>query len=476
MHMHITLRSVSAVLLSSVLLTLPAHAAPFGTFFKPFSAQSPWNARPVGAVLGDYQIPKSDYSPALVEGTWSTGVFLAGANDKPMAVYPLPGRPGVWDPDAEAVHDSIVIPRWPAGVIPANGSDGHADIVDPISGVVHSFFELRFMDGKWRTGQYAWTRLDGRGWGEPGHYFQGARAAAVPTMGGVIRTHEVGDGDKLFRHALAMSLTFNGLSANPPYVFPATSADRGFEKNTGRIPEGALLMLPPDYDTTRIQDERLRKVAETLKVFGAYVVDRNGGTPFAIYVENGTRLNLHKGGWDNNVARELDRMRAALRQVVKVDGWLDGNGEPMQMEQRLNLLSMRGPWKLINGERGPGVFDTREQALLFPSGTGKVTQSNNQGNVLHLVSWAKPKPGALYRLTAYATGGATMRLQLFDSGSFHAKLYDSGDLVDGKVVEFHWPEGQRGVALIASSGGTATPSSVRGQLVAVDPPVPALPR
>ena len=238
-------------------------------------------------------------------------------------------------------------------------------------------------------------------------------------------------------------------------------------------PSSSLLMLPPGYDTTRIQDERLRKVAETLKVYGAYVVDRNVGTPFVIYVENGTNLNLHKGGWDNTVARELDRMRVALRQVVKVDGWLDGHGEPMQMEQRLNLLSMRGPWKLTNGERGPGVFDTREQAVVFPPGTGKVMQSNNQGNVLHPVTWAQPRAGALYRLTAFATGGATLRLQLFDSGSFRVKLYDSGELPDGKTVEFPWPEGQRGVAVIARSGGSADASTVRGDLRAIDPPAAA---
>ena len=454
-----THRSFAVALLSALLLAVPAHAAPFGTYLKPFNAQSPWNARPVGAVLGTDQIPTSDYTPALIEGTWSTGVFRASASDKPMTVYGLAGRPGVWDADAETVQESIVIPRWPADVIPAKGSDGHADIVDPISGVVHSFFEMRFVDGKWRTGQYAWTRLDGRGWGEPGHYYQGARAAAVPSMGGVIRTHEVADGDKLIRHALAMSLTFNGLSANPPYIFPATAADRGFEQNTGRIPEGALMMLPPAYDTTRIQDERLRKVAETLKVFGAYVVDRNVGTPFVIYVENGTNLNLHKGGWDNTVARELDRMRVALRQVVKVDGWLDGNGEPMQMEQRLNLLSMRGPWKLTDGGRAPGVFDTREQAVVFPPGAGKVTQSNNLGNVLHPVAWAQPQVGARYRLSAFATGGATLRLQLFDTGAFRVKLYDSGELPDGKAVEFPWPDGQHGVAVIARSGGTADAST-----------------
>lgn len=228
-------------------------ATDFETPLKPFSAQSPWNARPVKPVLGDFEIPRSTYYPTLAEGMWSTGVFVASATDTPMTVLGPRDKPGVWDPDTESIHKSIVIPRWPAGVLPASGSDGHADIVDPISGIIHSFFVLKNVDGQWRAQQYAWTRLDGRGWGEPGHYFQGARAAAVPTMGGLIRTREVNDGDSVYRHALAMSLTFNALSTGPTYIFPATSADGGAEKtNSGQIPEGALLMLPPDYDLSLI--------------------------------------------------------------------------------------------------------------------------------------------------------------------------------------------------------------------------------
>ena len=108
-------------------------------------------------------------------------------------------------------------------------------------------------------------------------------------------------------------------------------------------------MLPAGFDTSTIGNVKLRKVAETLKVYGAYVVDRNFGTPFVIYVENGSNFSLHGNKWDNAVARDLDRIRAALRQVVKTNGWLDGDGKPMEMERRLNLLSMRGAWKLNSG-------------------------------------------------------------------------------------------------------------------------------
>jgi len=455
---------------SLALPALQAPAAPFGTAARPFAASSPWNARPLGAKLGSDEIPKSLYFPSLDDGRWSTGVFVASPNDPPITVLPLPGRAGIWDPDAEAQRDSIVIPRWPAGVVPASAADGHGDIVDPVEGVIHSFNVLRYVDGQWRADQYAWTPLNGRGWGDPSHYFQGARAAAVPTTGGLIRTAEIADGDSLFRHALAISLTHNGLAASPSYIFPATSSDAGAASNTGRIPEGALLMLPPDYDTASIRDPLLRKVAQTLKVHGAYVVDRNGGTPFVIYVEIGANLQLHKPRWNNEVANELDRMRAGLKQVISVDQWLDGNGQPMVMEQRLNRLSMRGPWRRVAGSRAPGRFETREQAVMFPPGDGLVTQVNEGGHNLHPVAWSPLKPGARYQLTAKTTGGGTLQVQLLNTDRRQV-LFDSGELPDGKTQIFRWPEGQGGVTVTTRSGIGPGPSSVSGTLVEIDEPV-----
>lgn len=453
-------------------LAWPAWAAPappFGTAARPFAANSPWNARPLGAKLGSDEIPKALYFPALDDGRWSTGVYVASPNDPAITVLPLPGRAGIWDPDAESQRDSIVIPRWPAGVVPASAADGHGDIVDPVEGVIHSFNVLRYIDGQWHADQYAWTPLNGRGWGDPSHYFQGARAAAVPTMGGLIRTAEIADGDSLFQHALAMSLTHSGLAANPSYIFPATSSDAGAASNTGRIPEGALLMLPPDYNTASIRDPLLRKVAQTLKVYGAYVVDRNGGTPFVIYVEMGSNLQLHKPRWSNEVANELDRMRAGLRQVMAVERWLDGNGQPMVMDRRLNLLSMRGPWRRIAGSRAAGRFETRQQAVVFPPGEGSVTQVNEGGHNLHPVAWSRRQPGARYQLSAKTTGGGTVQLQLLTTDRQQV-LFDSGELTNGKTHTFRWPEGQGAVTVTTRSGTGPGPSSVSGTLVELDEP------
>ncbi len=437
-----------------------------GDYLSPFAITSPWNVRPVAPVFGSYEIPKSDYFPSISEGKYSSGVFLAQRSDKPAEIFSLPGKPGVWDPDAEVYRTSIVIPHWPASVIPAAGNDGHADIVDPETGRIHSFYRLTKTEGQWRAQQYAWTDLNGRGWGNPAHYFQGARAAGVPTTGGLIRKHEINDGTSHYRHALAMSMTFNAMSADPVYVYPATSGDRDAAKtNFGAIPEGALMMLPPSFRSEAIANSDLRKVVETLKIYGAYVVDRNHGTPFGIYVEIGSGFQLHRGGWDKQVARDLDLIRASLRQVVSVAGWVDGNGDAMTMETNLNRLSMRGPWRMERGSVA-GAFDTWAQAVLFPPAGERIEMVNRSGRSITTVTWAKPQAGERYRLTATGKGGAALRLRLYGAGG--ALQADSGELADGESSLITWPAGAVAVVLHTYSGTSGESSQIGGSLVAVE--------
>ena len=457
---------VAAGVLAISVSASAADQAGWGTYKKPFAATSPWNSKPVAPTFGDFVIPKSTYSPGVAGGEWSTGVFLANAGDAPMTVTGLPKTKGLWDPDAEAFHD-VTVPRWPSDVVAASASDGHADIVDPVTGIVHSFWQLKKVDGKWAAAQYAWTRIDGRGWGDPVHYFQGSRAAGVPTAAGLIRKHEINNGDTMYRHALAMSLTFNALSPNPTYIFPATSADNNAATtNTGKIPEGALMMLPASYDTQKIINPDLRKVAETLKTYGAYVVDRNFGTPFFIYVENGAGFDLHKGGWNKTVADDLERMRVALRQVVNVQSWVDGNQQPVvPLQKKMNLLSMRGPWQLQAGTTA-GNFDTWQQAVVFPTTSTRITQINYSSRGLHPLAWIGPEVGKTYRVSAQASGGAKLRLQVREPSGTPLH-FDSGELANGESKTFAWPS-KTAIVTVHAISGVGGPSTVRGELLLQD--------
>ena len=468
---HHTIRATFAALLLASTAFPSLAADPWGSVRKPFAANSPWNSRPVAPVFGDYVIPKSDYFPNVGENEWSVPIFVATDKDPAVTIYGMTEPNGVFDPDEERTR-SVTLPHWPANVAPASGSDGHAEIVDTSLGIVHSFWQLRKTGDRWTTALYAWSPLAGRGWGDPAHYYQGARAAGVPSIGGLIRTHEVDDGDTLYRHALAGSLTFNALATDPVYIYPATAADTGAAKsNSGRIPEGALMMLPPGYDTQQIKSSpQLRKVAETLKVYGMYVVDRNVGTPYFIYAEIGSGLQLHRRGWNNDVAADLEKIRLGMRQVVSTGGWLDGDGKPYTPEKTFNVLSMRGPWQVESGD-APGAYETWKQAVVFPkaSPTRTVMVAFN-GRALTQTAWALPATGAVYKLTASTSGGARLRVVLKTKVEGRL-LYDSGELADGQSKTFPWPADAAVVTYAIS--GVGQPSTVRATLIAADRKVAA---
>ena len=460
--------ALAFVLLLTVTLAAPGFAtaaAPgpsgWSSFLHPFAVDSPWNSRPVSPKLDVQVVPPSQFPPGFAEGAFSTGVFMAQQSDGPVTVTGLSGSQGLYDADAETFHD-MTIPHWPSDVVPAAGSDGHADIVDTASGVIHSFFQLRNVGGQWRATQYAWTPLDGRGWGDPAHYFQGSRAAGVTPTAGLIRKHEVADGDSMYRHALAMSLTSSGLASNPTYVFPATSADtNAAASNTGTVPEGALMMLPYGFDAQRLTTQAARKVAQTLKVYGAYVVDRNAGVPFLVYAENGTGL----GAQNNAVAADMEKIRVALRRVTSVRSWLDGNNGATTPNTNLNLLSMRGTWQTQSGS-GQGNYDTLAQAVLMPATPGDTVLVNFSNRALSPLLWAVPAAGTPHKLTAVTTGGARLRVRLFHPTT-SAPLFDSGELENGESITFPWPAVYPKTVLNAISSGTQA-SSVGAELIRAD--------
>nr|WP_315401240.1 Atrophin-1 multi-domain protein [uncultured Duganella sp.] len=445
-----------------------AATSGWGTFYRPFAASSPWNSRPVRPALGTNEVKKPllnpTWIPGIAEGAYSTGVFMAGAGDGAVTVY---GRytVGVPDPDS-GKYRNITLPHWPAGVVPASGADGHADIVDTVTGIIHSFYQLRYADGKWSASMYSWTRVDGTGWGDPEHWSQGARASGTTPTAGLIRKHEIEDGTPNYRHALALSLPSHTLAngvTRPSYIAPATTADATATGNTGVIPLGARLMLPASFDATTLSTPQLRKIAQTLKLYGAYVVDRNYDTAFGIFVENGSNFKIMPNGWSNLVVADLEKIRAALREVVRVDGWIDGDGNASGAAAQPGLVSMRGAW-MVQGSNsaGPGTFDSWEQSVVFPATTRKLSQINYSTGVSK-VSWAKLTPGTPMRLTAVAAGGATIRMQVKVA---NAIVYDSGYLGNGTAVAFNWPSAAGGsiaVTMLAESGLNMA-SRVRGVL------------
>lgn len=409
----------------------------WGTFKRPFAANSLWNSYPENPELGSYSLPPTgtNYFPSIGPGAFSSQMFLAEPNDTPKTIFG-PNGGNITVQDEQRGIKSITIPHWPAATIGATGSDGHADVIDEAAGIVHSFYQLKkAADGTFSASLYAWSPLRGSGWGDPAHYYQGARAAAVSTTGGMIRTHEIDDGDSQYRHALAMTLDGSALKAG--YIFPATAEDGNAATNyKGGIPMGSLLLLPSNFDASAIKNAKLKKVVETLKTYGARVIDQNYGTPFAIFVENGSGFSLMPNGWDNAVAADLTKIAAALRPLAKENAYIDGDGRRFLPNRNLNLLSTRGPWQLASGP-ALGLFESWKQAVTFPAGAAKVTQFNSASTAISKTTWAPWKAGQNYTFTVHATGGGMARLELKKAG--YVTAYSTKDLGDGESATFPVP-------------------------------------
>lgn len=459
-----TVKPPSTGITSTAPVAAYSNTTRFGNFLRPFAANSLWNARPVNPKFGTFAIPTSDYYPVVGSGAYSAGVFEGLPTDPPMQISGPAGSKGIWNADAEEYLPSITIPHFPTSTTPSTSGDGHADIIDSATGIVHSFWQLKQVNGKWQAHTYGWTKVDGSGWGDPARYYQGARAAAVPPLAGLIRKHEIDDGADSFSHALSMSMTFNALGAKPTYVYPATSADTyASTRNYGQIPEGALVMLPPSFDVSKLTSAKLRKVANTLKKYGAYVVDQNAGTPYFIYVENNSGYCMHCMPWNSVVAAELQTVRAALRQVVATDGWIDGEGKAMVPQTKFNLLSMRGPWTRLSGT-GTGKFNTYSQAVEFGPTTNVTTLSNATGRGLASVSWAKATAGTTMKLTAITTGGGKFRAQVYGGQTV---AFDTGPMDNGATARFVLPVG--GWYVFYAISGVGASSTVRATLETVTP-------
>ena len=434
----------------------------WGTFEKPFAADSLWNSHPKNPVLGDYQIPPTNnpsYYPMVGGGPYSTAAFRASESDPPMQVYGNNGaNPNCPD---EGGSCEVIIPHWPASVDGASGSDGHADIIDENAGIIHSFWQLKKnAAGAWTATMYSWSPLAGSGWADPAHFSQGARASGVCSIAGIIRVSEADDGEEMFHHALALSL--DGTAMKQGFVFPATLEDNdSASAYKGQIPMGSLLMLPPDFDTSKVQSPGLLKVIKTLQVYGARVIDRNTDTPFVIYVENGSKFTVSTkppGEWDSVVANQLSDIAHALRMVTSSDAYIDGDGKEFVPNTNLNRMSMRGPW---NGSGG--AFDSWQQALVFSSTDQAITLEHTNATWDYRVSWAPWTAGASYRLTVVATGGAKLNMQFKDS--MFKTILETGSLGDGESKSFVMPA-DNGYPILIARSGVGQASSVRGILVA----------
>ena len=410
-----------------------------------FAPKSPWNSRPIKPVLGTDTVPATKQTPWIEERDYASKVYRAAASDGPVTIT-------VGDIANQLGGGAVTIAHFPAGVIPATGSDGHCEVIEP-DGTLHSFFQLRSRGAAgWIASKYARTSAVGSGWGSVANP-DNVRAAGSSTAGGLLLASE--RGMDVVPHALAIGMDKNGIKAGS--IFPATLEDYqgGY---TGKFPMGSLMMLPASFNPDVLGTPELRTIARTLMTHGGYLVDATVGS-MNIYAEIGS-------GWANGSEDDLKILKAALRQVVSQSGWLDGDGKPFTPTPfaSMNLVSMRGPWDGYAGSKPFGRYEaaadlfqaeaTTEartvRQLFYPAGADRFGWKGKQ-------TWnINPEPGVKYRVTAFGSGTITATIA-------KGKV-NSGKLAPGQSATIVWPDNS-GYAEVFVDKPAGAAASIRMELV-----------
>ncbi|WGD54942.1 hypothetical protein QA641_14100 [Bradyrhizobium sp. CB1650] len=481
--MNLTVSRREFLVTLTALLTMPPRllaspAGSTGTFEHPFSPQSLWNARPVDPVLGKTAIPRRDNVAWLEQDKYAAKLFRATASDGPMTVQGRDAVEGIWVAD-ELRNRPVIVPHFPENVVPATGLDGHCEILDESTGFIHSFYQLSFDTAEkvWKAGKYTASSVSGTGWGSPARP-DGPRASGTPSTSGILRAHEIGSA--IVPHALAVAAHTNALKSGP--LYPSTLQDStGTEEYSGSFPMGTLFMLPPDFDFETLNLPNARAIARTLKVYGARLTDTAFRT-FSFAGEIGGQWSQAVDGnsvWRSSWADDLDRIRDHLRPVISTSSWLDSEGltfTPPPWE-RMNLLSMRGPWTKQEGpEESVSGFETTSNLFLFPETQSPIAYNqtihrrDNAGRDPWF-QWTQgcwytnPEPGRQYRVKAAGFGQATAGLDV-RARDETTMLTSVWDLKAGETAEITWPA-RASVTKIFVRTPPGPPSGIRLELQAV---------
>lgn|GEM_PF-5610843 len=153
--------------------------------------------------------------------------------------------------------------RAPLAAKPASGTDAHLVVEQPDGSVVE-MWQAAKSGSNWTAGAVAVAKA-----GQYYYTIAGCRGSSLTLASGIVTPQEVKAG--AINHVLSVSLPASVVSKS--FVFPSYSSDGSL---TGGIPEGARLVLDPNYDISGLTG--LKKiVAQALKTYGMINVDRTGG-------------------------------------------------------------------------------------------------------------------------------------------------------------------------------------------------------
>lgn len=223
---------------------------------------------------------------------WVTACFATSSDPQYNIVYDQdpaaqPGQPYSWAYQSSSSRATSVEPLripappdfypQPGGYADGTAWDGWGCVIDPSRNVGWMGWRMAKVGGNWQaTASGAFTA--------PGDITQVTsglgRGDGLPAIAGSITTREVADAMSdatdtyVIPHALAVSVDIS--LVDTAFRAPATKSDGVTTPTNSTISEGSRFYLPSTA-TTASSNRFFRALLRTLKTYGLYVVDRNGG-------------------------------------------------------------------------------------------------------------------------------------------------------------------------------------------------------
>jgi hypothetical protein len=187
-------------------------------------------------------------------------IYFADADDPVTTI--VNGQISGWEPSGDLRWDGRPIPI-PAGVKPAEGTDGHLTIVSADRKTAFEFWRATSASVLGITAAtVTMYDLTGPGYSDiDGN--NSARGSGMPVISNSLRAEEAYYG---FHHALV----FDVPNVGNDYVFPATKSDG----NSGPLEYGQLFVLRPDFVIPANAPRGVQNVLRALKSYGAYIADQ----------------------------------------------------------------------------------------------------------------------------------------------------------------------------------------------------------
>ncbi len=266
--------------------SVPRAQQPVGSDWRPFSDDSPWNAKipadaRIDANSADLIRELASFNALHINvELWSVPVY-----DIDMARTPMREVRSLYSGSMGRGFESGVRVPVPDEAQPARpeGGTGYISIVDRARGLAWEMNQMgRYPNGNLFAGFGALTDLRGTGVATPWMQAEnpgwaaGARPSGVPLIAGLLRPESVRQGR--IDHALAFAYPGARTSAFvPPASIARTPGDNGSANPFG-LPFGARIQLDPAFDVEATDLSPAGKaIARALQEYGAILVDEAGG-------------------------------------------------------------------------------------------------------------------------------------------------------------------------------------------------------